>query len=142
MAQHATARDGVCLVIDWRRFEDVSGCWVWTGPIEKDGYGTVRIAGKKIRVHRLVYTLLVGDIPDGLVLDHLCRVRACANPAHLDPVTFAVNSARNSHSLKTECFRGHPFTPENTYVRYGTQRTCRTCNAASARKAYRKKVYA
>ena len=122
----------------WDRFEERDGCWIWTGPVEKDGYGYTRIEGKKIRVHRLVYTIMVADIPDGLVIDHLCHVRACANPEHLNPVPIAVNSARNVHSLKTECAHGHPYTPENTYVRYGTQRNCRTCNLRRVR-AYQSK---
>ena len=78
---------------------DVAACWVWTGRLNDDGYGVLdmswRGGGPKLRsAHRLAYELLVGPIPDGLELDHLCFVRSCVNPAHLEPVTHAENLRR------------------------------------------------
>jgi hypothetical protein len=74
---------------------DASGeCWVWTGSKTRDGYGIGRFNGANVGTHRTTYTLLVGPIPAGLHIDHLCRVRACCNPAHLEPVTQLENTQR------------------------------------------------
>jgi predicted DNA-binding transcriptional regulator AlpA len=72
-----------------------SGCWEWTGNRDQFGYGRYR--GKS--AHRLVFVLMVGTIPDGLHLDHLCRVRRCVYPVHLEPVTQAENNRRRDESL-------------------------------------------
>ncbi|TDD77726.1 HNH endonuclease [Actinomadura rubrisoli] len=87
---------------------------------------------KNVVVHRFVYESLVGPIPEGLVLDHLCRVRACCNPAHLEPVTDRVNILRGAsitaaNARKTHCDHGHEFTSQNTY-RHRGRRLCRACN--------------
>lgn len=72
------------------------GCWIWTGTLDNHGYGQVAIGGGRItRVHRVVYRLLVGPIPDGMEPDHLCRARACARPDHLEPVTHRENMRRS-----------------------------------------------
>lgn len=77
------------------------GCWLWTGSIIPSGYGYVWWCNRAQRVHRVVYTLLVGPIPHGLDLDHVkargCTSRACVNPAHLEPVTHRENVLRGSH---------------------------------------------
>ena len=81
------------------REDPSTGCWEWQGALSA-GYGAVGGSdGRKIFVHRWVYEHLVGDIPEGLVIDHLCANRRCANPEHLDPVTRAVNNARGNHGL-------------------------------------------
>lgn len=104
-------------------------CWPWRGPIFK-GYG--RFKGKG--AHRIAYRLLKGEIPDGLTLDHLCRNRACCNPAHLEPVTNRVNVLRGvgpsaENSRKTHCANGHPFNDENTMIRSDSRgRECRECH--------------
>ena len=112
---------------------DENGCWVWTGALDRKGYG--RLGGRL--AHRLVYVLLVGDIRDVLELDHLCRNRACVNPAHLEPVTHTTNVQRgmagpgNRERLqaRSHCKNGHEFTAANTYVYPGSGwRECRTCS--------------
>ena len=74
-------------------------CWVWTGRLNRNGYGRIRWAGKEPVVHRLAYTLLVAPIPRTLLLDHLCRNRGCCNPAHLEPVTPRTNTIRGTAVL-------------------------------------------
>lgn len=69
-------------------------CWVWQGAQKGNGYGSVRSGGKSVAAHRLYYARAKGPIPEGLELDHLCRVRLCVNPDHLEPVTHAVNGQR------------------------------------------------
>jgi hypothetical protein len=83
-------------------------------------------------VHRWVYEQLVGPIPAGLVLDHLCRNPACVRPMHLEPVTQQENILRGqglaaANAVKTECSRGHPYTEANTYRRPDGYRDCREC---------------
>lgn len=112
-------------------------CWLWTGYINDTGYGVVWVSpGLAMRnAHRVAYMLLVGPIPDGLVLDHLCRVRHCVNPAHLEPVVPRENKLRGIspaaiNAAKTHCINGHEFTPENTYVwAPRAMRQCRACKA-------------
>ena len=127
--------------------DDRSGCWVFTGGKNHHGYGLLGYQrdGKptSMMLHRATYLEFVGPIPDGLVLDHLCRIRACCNPGHLEPVTHRENLHRSpltasfQQSQMTHCRRGHEFTAENTY-RYGSHRRCKTCIAtwkSAARKA-------
>ena len=92
--------------------------------------------------HRIVYEALVGPIPEGMVLDHLCRNRPCASPAHLEPVDSRTNTLRGEgptakHAIKTHCPRGREHTPENTYSYKRGGRQCRTCVIArsAARRA-------
>ncbi len=112
------------------------GCWEWIGYDGPNGYGRVKLVGRNILAHRAVYEALVGTIPEGAELDHLCRNRRCVNPAHLEPVTRRVNVLRGVapaavNAKKTHCIRGHEYTPENTRAginRAGhPTRACRTC---------------
>lgn len=95
---------------------DLGRCWLWTASLNAYGYGQFSPAhGKPVRSHRLSYELIVGPIPEELTLDHLCRVRHCVNPAHLEPVTMGVNILRGDtisarYALRTHCKKGHPFT--------------------------------
>lgn len=117
-----------------------TGCWLWTGAANLYSYGVIGNGDRSdlvTLVHRAAYEDLVGPIPEGLDLDHLCRNRICCNPDHLEPVTRAENVARGDHAkcwadeLET-CKRGHPWVPENT--RYSAkQRHCRTCERARKR---------
>lgn len=107
-------------------------CWEWTGARNAYGYGVFKLDGRVVMAHRFSYEAEVGLIPDGLQLDHLCRVRHCVNPAHLEPVTSRENLLRGStitaaNAAKTHCKRGHEFTPENTYVDKKGRRDCRAC---------------
>jgi hypothetical protein len=115
-----------------------SGCWEWTGPKHHNGYGACsKTLGTK-RAHRATYQLLVGDIPEGLVIDHLCRVRNCVNPAHMEPVTDYENRLRGN-AVITHCPQGHEYTPDNTYVApANSTRQCRRC-AAAGRLAWKRR---
>ena len=140
----------------WARVQKTDDCWLWTGAKYKDGYGAfaVVIGGRwrTRRAHRLAFEDSGQEIPDGLVLDHICHNadecaggndcvhRRCVNPSHLEPVTKRVNTLRGStlpgrNHLATQCINGHPFTPENTYLwgRNGS-RSCRACGAENARR--------
>lgn len=117
--------------------EPNSGCWLWLGAIADDGYGRtgVRINGRREQLtHRVVYHFMRGPIPSELQLDHLCRMRSCVNPAHLEPVTSWENTHRGQgNPSKRACPSGHPYTPDNTIVREHTQgprRHCRACQKA------------
>lgn len=117
------------------------GCWIWTGHINDTGYGSFGPGGgRTMSSHRFAYRMLVGEIPDGFHhLDHLCRNRACCNPAHLEPVTASENVRRGIDHRG--CINGHPWTPENTYVRKDRgHRQCRQCQRERARAAYARKV--
>jgi hypothetical protein len=112
-------------------------CWLWTAARNPHGYGRVQINGSFHQAHRISYELTVGPIPDGLSLDHLCRVRNCVNPAHLEPVTNRVNGLRGVspaaiNAAKAECVNGHAFDEANTRVTagpHGPKRQCRACDA-------------
>lgn len=115
------------------------GCWLWTGVIQAGGYGRFRTQNRGHMAHRWLYEQLVGPIPEGMQLDHLCRVRNCVRPDHLEPVTPRENTLRSNatsavNARKDVCVNGHPFTPENTYWRPTGGRTCRECGRARWRK--------
>lgn len=121
---------------------DASGdCWIWTGHRNNRGYGVIGVGRGKQYVHRLVYELLVGPIPAGLQLDHLCRVRACANPDHLEPVTPRENGMRGYApsmvaARTNRCRRGlHDLVEGNLYYQ-ASGRLCKACRDARRRAEY------
>lgn len=128
----------VRLARDLDKQED--GCWIFHGSDGNQwGHQRWQVNGKRHLVHRWMYERLVGPIPAGLVLDHLCRVPACCNPDHLEPVTQAENVRRGESLLglnarKTHCKRGHAFDVSNTHVTPQGYRQCRTCRNAAARR--------
>ena len=120
------------------------GCVLWAGSVTNEGYGQMTFARKgykteRLSVHRVAYELAKGRIPDGMVIDHLCRNRRCINVSHLEVVTQRENVMRSPiamgalNAAKTHCAQGHEYTPENTYIfrsgppRTTTMRVCRTC---------------
>jgi len=122
----------------WQKVEiQDNGCWEWTGNINRKGYGGFSFNRRWVMAHRFAYELLVGPIPEGLQIDHLCRNHCCVNPAHMEPVTTQENTRRGNHrnSVKTHCSQGHPFDLFNTYFGQG-HRVCRACLRERALKRY------
>jgi hypothetical protein len=124
--------------------DEGSGCWLWKACTDRYGYGQFRVgsrtdgSSRMARAHRVVYETLVGEILKGLQADHLCRVRRCVNPTHLEPVTQRENILRGEaaaarNAAKTHCVRGHEFSEENTYWRPDGGRECRACKRRWAR---------
>lgn len=110
-------------------------CWLWKGTISPNGYGVLNFKGKNYQAHRVVYSKLVTDIPPELRIDHLCRVRHCVNPKHLQVVSNRENVLRGvgptaHNARKSHCENGHAFTPQNTRIApHNNQRICKACRA-------------
>jgi hypothetical protein len=129
----------------WLRVNKTDSCWTWTGK-KRAGYGRLKVDGRQLSAHRVAYELLIGPIPDGAQLDHLCRNRACVNPGHLEPVTARTNILRGEglaakEAAQKRCFRGHLLeggnliaVPSRPNARY-----CRECNRIRGREYGRKK---
>jgi hypothetical protein len=133
-----------------------SDCWLWISGVSGSGHGQIRINGQKVYAHRVAYELVVGPIPDGLFLDHMCHNRdlacpggtncthrRCVNPAHLEPATRRENQLRGRafsavNAAKTHCIHGHPFDEANTIIRPGNHRGCRECGRI-AQRAYQQR---
>lgn len=122
-------------------FKDLGPCWKWTKATQQ-GYGIFTGPKRKqYKAHRFAYLSLVGPIPEGLQLDHLCRNRDCVNPDHLEPVTGKINKLRGktvnqANSLKTHCPNGHPYNEINTYFSHEGKRSCRVCQRNRLRKGH------
>lgn len=117
---------------------DSNGCWIWQAHVNAGGYAMFWNGERMQSAHRTVYEHYVGAIPEGLQLDHLCRVRHCVNAAHLEPVPPAENTRRgvSANRLKTHCPEGHAYDDENTYFFPTGGRGCRTCRNASSLRWY------
>lgn len=137
----------------WSKVEKTNSCWLWTDALTHNGYGKFRVKEKTVRAHRIAYEIQKGMIPDGLILDHLYRVRRCVNPEHLEIVTHKENKIRgesnNQYRGKTHCIRGHEFTKENTRLRefkhkitgdITFKRDCKTCHGLYNKNRKFKKV--
>lgn len=127
----------------WSIPEPNTGCWLWLGVLSEDGYPKMVVKGRRVFAHRVAYSEMVGAIPDGMQLDHLCRTRCCVNPDHLEPVTQQENIARGRagehNRSKTHCPSGHPFDETNTRWHVTTRRTwrsCKTCDTQEQRDRY------
>ena len=114
----------------WEKVMKTDTCWLWTAGRDSAGYGIFRTGGRAnvSKAHRVAYVLAKGPVPAGLDLDHLCRVRRCVNPDHLEPVTRKENILRGVgigaiNARKIHCLRGHVLP-----AREGHQRQCLTCD--------------
>lgn len=110
-----------------------TGCWIWRGSfLQKSGYGRIKVKGRDYVAHRFIYERYVEPVPKELQLDHLCRVRLCVNPQHLEPVTPYENQLRGSTFTKKfseslTCSRGHEKIPENIFLRKDGRYRCKLC---------------
>lgn len=123
----------------WARVRPTGFCWEWTGQLDAHGYGTVKTpdARTQSKAHRVSYELMVGPIPEGLVIDHLCRNTVCVNPDHLEPVTTAENTRRGLPGMRRPtCYRGHEWTEDNIFPKPNGGRECRRCRNAAKRAYY------
>lgn len=121
--------------------DPVTGCWVWAGKLEKDGYARLQYRGVKRMAHIWSYEAVNGPVPEGLCLDHTCKNRARCNPAHLEAVTIRVNTLRGdgpsaAYAERTHCKHGHPLSGDNVRQEHNRRR-CLTCLRArsSSRRA-------
>ncbi len=121
----------------WAKVQKTDTCWLWTAGLAH-GYGSFRLIDRAVYAHRMAYELMVGPIPEGLHLDHLCRVTNCVNPEHLEPVTCRENNLRGIspaavNAAKTHCPQGHQYSAENTYENPNSgRRLCRACQRVSS----------
>lgn len=138
-----------CLFWQKVRSAGPAECWIWSAALMPGGYGAFGVGGElPTRVaHRIAWILLRGELPPELVLDHLCRTRACVNPWHLEPVTRAVNVARGegigARAVRTNrCNKGHPYTAQNTRISARKTRFCRACDRDRTRTYRERKAVA
>jgi hypothetical protein len=132
----------------WPKVHKTETCWLWTAAHIPLGYGMFWNGHRLMCAHQFAYELLVGPVPDGSELDHLCRTPACVRPDHLEPVTHRVNMQRGNtgqpsgtqQRAKTHCPQGHPYDATNTYITPSSgARNCRICRAAWDRAARKRR---
>lgn len=122
----------------WTKVNVTESCWLWLGHVSSNGYGSLRHNGKQVKAHRFSYERARGPIPEGLQLDHLCRVRSCVNPAHLEIVTQRENILRGvspiaGYAKRTACPKGHPYDLLNVRPSGRRSRECRECRKQAIR---------
>ncbi len=120
------------------------GCWLWKDKLSKDGYAYFWVGqggklGKNVPAHRVLYELMIGKIPEGCELDHLCKNPACVRPDHQEPVTHRINLLRGEgvaakNAAATHCPQGHPYDLQNTYFTKEGWRGCRQCRFESVQR--------
>lgn len=126
----------------WSKVRKTESCWLWMGARNKDGHGNLWVKPRVVYAHVFAYELLVGKVPNGLELDHLCRVPYCVNPAHLEAVTHRENVLRGVgtaaiHARKTHCKRGHLLAGDNIHKCYLPWRICKLCCKITAKRRAR-----
>lgn len=122
---------------------DSSGCWRWLLGKDRDGYGRVKRGGRNRRPHRYILELFGHHIPEGYEVDHLCKVRDCSYPPHLEAVPPIVNLRRSDappvvNARATHCHRGHPLSGDNLYIAPNDpgRRGCKACRDNTSRQVY------
>ena len=116
----------------WHYVNKTNSCWLWYGGKDKRGYGNFSFGRHGRKSHIVAYELIIGKVPEGLELDHLCKNHGCVNPEHLEPVTHKENLLRGDgwgavNSRKTHCKNGHLLTEDNIYKSIKTKRQCKIC---------------
>lgn len=127
-----------------RNVDQSGDCWIWTGLIGHNGYGKTKIKFRTLLAHRAFYEHYKGAIPDGFQVDHLCAMRNCVNPDHLEAVPPHINNARSEspsalNRMKDDCKRGHPLSGDNLFVNNRGQRICRICQRQIQARHYAKR---
>lgn len=121
----------------WKRIEMTDGHWLWTGYMNRGGYGTACMNRAKYYAHRVFYTVFIGPIPEGLQIDHLCRVKNCVNPEHLEAVTIYENISRVSEEARARkeyCLQEHSQDANNHYLTSDGRRRCNQCRTEYMRR--------
>jgi hypothetical protein len=132
------------VLVFWSRVEKQGECLIWTRYCNEKGYPYFYDGKRMRRAHIVAYELMIGSVPEGLELDHLCRVRHCVNPDHLEAVTHRVNMLRSEspqltgiiNRSKTHCNYGHPFSGDNLYILKGGGRQCKICKSRRMKEYY------
>jgi hypothetical protein len=127
----------------WAKVEKTPSCWIWHGSRQPRNYGTFKVGGFAVLAHKFIWEMMFGPVPEGLELDHKCRVHSCVNPSHLEPVPHKVNVYRGVsfiplQAIQTHCKRGHLLAGENL-KKTKKGRTCLTCIRLSYPAKYRRK---
>lgn len=123
----------------------LDSCWMWTGARDRRGYGTFVVStGLRRSAYRWLYETLIGDVPEGKELDHLCRQPSCVRPDHLEPVTHLENVRRgnaggHAQRARTHCPKGHPYSGDNLHIRPDGGRACNECSRIHSREYQRKR---
>jgi HNH endonuclease len=132
----------------WNHVEVTESCWLWTGALNQYGYGNFVVKAsrptKNIGAHRFSHLIFKGPIPKGKEIDHLCKVRRCIHPQHIESVTHRENLMRGEtlgalNARKTHCYKGHSLSGDNLLIKYNGFRSCRVCQKKKNRRAYLKR---